>query len=59
LVKAIIKEKEAARKEFEEGVQKGYTMAYSEQMDETPDLMKVKLGNLLPSTKLILKFEYI
>jgi hypothetical protein len=29
-VKAVIKEKEEAKQEFEEGVEKGYTMAYSE-----------------------------
>lgn len=34
-------------------------MAYSEQIDETPDLMRIKLGNLLPGAPLKLRFEYV
>jgi hypothetical protein len=34
-------------------------MVYSEQDDDNPDIMRVKLGNLLPSDRLIVEFTYI
>lgn len=34
-------------------------MVYAENDDEFPDIMRTKLGNLLPQSKLIVKFEYL
>lgn len=48
----IVKEKEVARQEYEKGVSEGKTMVYSEKDDEFPDLMRIKLGNLAPLSKL-------
>lgn len=34
-------------------------MAYSEQDDDMPDVMRLKIGNLLPADKISLEFTYV
>jgi len=58
-VKGIIKKKDVAKKEYDEGVARGDMMGYAEIKEETPDVMKVELGNL-PGGKLVtIKLTYI
>jgi hypothetical protein len=59
IVIGVIKEKEQAKKEYQQGVQQGKTMVYSDVSKENPDLMKVKLGNLLPQQSLTILLSYV
>lgn len=58
-VYGIVKEKEEARQEYEEGIKQGKTMAYSEQDEEFPEIKRVKIGALAPKKELNITFEYI
>lgn len=55
----IVKEKDEARKEFKEKVDQGYTMVYTEKDDSQEDLVRVKLGNLMPGDKLEVEMTYV
>lgn len=48
IIKGVIKEKEEARKEYEDNKQKGNLVAYSEIKKDTPDIMKIDIGNIPP-----------
>ena len=50
IIKGIIKEKEKAKKEFDENVKKGNTAAYAEINKDMPDIMKIDIGNISPKT---------
>ena len=53
-----IKEKNQAKKEFEEHKAKGDFVAFAEMKDETPDIVKVELGNYPPGEPLSITFKY-
>jgi len=57
-VKGIIKEKEEAKKEYEQHKARGDTVAYSEIIEESPDIMKIDIGNILPHTTIKIRFIY-
>ena len=40
-MKGLIKEKEEAKKEYKENLEKGNLVVYSEIKKETPDIMKI------------------
>ena len=54
-----IKEKKQAQKEYQENLQKGNTVAYSEIEKTAIDIMKVKIGNILPDQTIFIKYSYI
>ncbi|CAD8162107.1 unnamed protein product [Paramecium octaurelia] len=58
-VYGIVKEKEEAKQEYEEGIKQGKTMAYSEQDEQFPEIKRVKIGALAPKKELQITFEYI
>ena len=58
-INGIIKEKERAQKEYQENLQKGNTVAYSEILKEAVDVMKVQIGNIKPFTQIQITFSYI
>ncbi|CAD8061854.1 unnamed protein product [Paramecium sonneborni] len=58
-VYGVVKEKEEAKLEYEEGIKQGKTMAYSEQDTRFPQIKRVKIGQLEPNKQLKIKFEYI
>lgn len=58
-VKGMIKEKSQAKMEFEVNKALGNTVAYAEQLEETEDIMKVKLGNFPPNEPLTIVFKYM
>ena len=59
MIHGVIKEKEIAKQEFNEGVKQGKTMAYAEENEKFPDIMKVQLGNLAPKSQLKIIFKYV
>lgn len=59
IIKGIIKEKSAAKKEYNDAIKAGKTAIYSEIVEELHDVMKVNLGNLKPKQKIVIKFTYI
>ncbi|CAD8209061.1 unnamed protein product [Paramecium pentaurelia] len=58
-VYGIVKEKEEAKQQYEDGIKQGKTMAYSEQDEEFPEIKRVKIGALAPNKQLNIIFEYI
>jgi len=59
VVSGVIKEKKQAKKEYDEGVKQGHMMGYAEIKEETPDIMKVQLGNLPPGKTVTIKLSYL
>jgi hypothetical protein len=59
VVKGVIKEKEKAKEEYEEGVKQGHMMGYAEIKEKTPDIMQVKLGNLPAKSQVTIKLSYL
>ena len=51
-----IKEKKQAQKEYQENLQKGNTVAYSEIEKTAIDVMRVKIGNILPDQTIFIKY---
>ncbi|KAM3130705.1 hypothetical protein pb186bvf_017213 [Paramecium bursaria] len=58
-VLALIKEKEIAKVEYQQGIDDGKTMLYSDYNDQYPDIVKAKLGNLGPQEKIQITYKYI
>ncbi|CAD8121875.1 unnamed protein product [Paramecium sonneborni] len=58
-VYGIVKEKEEAKQEFDEGVKQGKTMAYSEEDLRFSQIKRLKIGQLAPNKQLKVIFEYI
>ncbi|KAM3129980.1 hypothetical protein pb186bvf_017876 [Paramecium bursaria] len=58
-VMALIKEKEEAQYEFEQGIQDGKTMLYSDQNEDYPDVIKTKIGNLGPQENILITYQYV
>jgi hypothetical protein len=58
-VKGIIKEKEEAKREYEAHKEKGDLVAYSEIKEDTPDIMKIDIGNIQPHTSIKIHFTYL
>lgn len=58
-IEGVIKEKETAKQEYQENVEKGNTAAFAEILEETPDVMRVQVGNIKPSTSIAITFSYI
>ena len=58
-VKGKIKEREEAKKEYEEEVAKGHTVAYSEISEDAKDIMKIKVGNLPAGKSVKIRFTYL
>jgi Ca-activated chloride channel family protein len=48
----VVKEKEQAQEEYEEAIEQGHTATLLEQ--DRPNVMQIKVGNILPATILIL-----
>jgi len=59
VLKGIIKEKEQAREEYKEALEKGHMTAYSEINADTSDIMKVLIGNIPPKTEVSITYSYI
>ena len=59
VVHGQIKEKEKAKKEFKEGVEQGHMMGYGAIEEKTPDIMKIKLGNLPANETVTIVLEYL
>ncbi|CAK70304.1 unnamed protein product (macronuclear) [Paramecium tetraurelia] len=58
-VYGIVKEKEEAKEQYEQGLKQGKTTAYSEQDKNFPQIKRVKVGQLAPNKQLMITFEYI
>ena len=59
VVKGVIKEKEKAKKEFDEGVKQGHMMGYAEIKEKQKDVMEIKLGNLPAKSSVTIKLSYL
>jgi Ca-activated chloride channel family protein len=59
VVRGIIKEKEEARKEYNERKVRGDLVAYSEVKEETPDIMKILIGNIPPQGEVKITFVFV
>lgn len=58
-VKGVVKEKEQAREEYKEALEKGQMTAYSEINADTSDIMKVLVGNIPPKMDVSITYSYI
>ena len=54
-----IKKKDEAKEEFKENLEQGNQVAYSEILEESPEIMKIQLGNLQPNSEVLIKFIYL
>jgi len=54
-----IKEKKQAQQEYQENLQRGNTVAYSEIEKTAIDIMRVNIGNILPDQTIFIKYSYI
>ena len=59
VVNGVIKKKDVAKKEYQEGIKEGHLMGYAEIKEETPDIMKVQLGNLPAGESVTIKLSYL
>ena len=59
VVKGVVKKKEEAKQEYEEGVKQGHMMGYAEIKEKTPDIMVIKLGNLPAKASVTIKLSYL
>ncbi len=59
VVKGVVKKKEEAKQEYEEGVKQGHMMGYAEIKERTPDIMVIKLGNLPAKASVTIKLSYL
>ena len=59
VVKGVIKEKQKAKEEYKEALDKKEVAAYSEINEETGDIMKVLIGNIPPNTDISITYSYI
>lgn len=48
IVRGVVKEKEEAQQEYKERRERGDLVAYTEVKEETPDVMKILIGNIPP-----------
>lgn len=55
----VIKEKQEAKKEFEELVSQGHTAGFTEIDDKSKDIMRCRIGNLLVNQTLIVRYSYL
>ncbi|KDE05518.1 hypothetical protein MVLG_04111 [Microbotryum lychnidis-dioicae p1A1 Lamole] len=56
-VKGVVKEKQEAKKEYEQAKEKGKLASLLFQ--ETPDTFQMLVGNLLPQERVTIQFEYV
>ncbi|KAJ3897054.1 vault protein inter-alpha-trypsin domain-containing protein [Lentinula edodes] len=56
-VEGVVKEKEAAKKEYEQAIQAGKTASLGQQ--ETEDVFSITVGNVLPSETVEINLHYI
>ncbi|KAJ3852816.1 hypothetical protein EV368DRAFT_40228, partial [Lentinula lateritia] len=56
-VEGVVKEKEAANKEYEQAIQAGKTASLGQQ--ETEDVFSITVGNILPSETVKINLHYI
>ena len=54
-----VKDKEVAKQEYEDNLKAGNTVAYSDMDPRSPDVMNLKIGNLLPGQKIRIIYSYI
>ncbi|XP_065649889.1 protein mono-ADP-ribosyltransferase PARP4 isoform X11 [Hydra vulgaris] len=54
-----VKEKEQARKEYKEAIQQGHGAYLMEEQEESPDVFTVTVGNLPPSSDVLIKITYV
>jgi Ca-activated chloride channel family protein len=59
VVRGIVKEKEEARQEYRERRERGDLVAYSEVKEETPDVMKILIGNIPPMGEVKITFVHV
>ena len=50
IVEGKIKEKEEAKMEYEQHKEMGNLVVYSEKKEETPDIIKIDIGNIQPGS---------
>ena len=58
-IQGVIKKKETAQEEYKKSLDEYKTAAYAEIDEATGDVMKVKVGNIKPSTSIEIVFSYI
>ncbi len=56
ILTAVIKEKEQAKKEYEEAVQQGYSATLLEQ--ERPNVLQMRVGNIMPGDTIDIVLKY-
>jgi len=59
ILTGVIKEKQQAQQQYKESVDQGKTVAYSEIIEDAPDVMKVKLGNIPPQADITIVIAYV
>lgn len=57
-IKGKVKAKEEAKKEYEDNVKKGNTVAYADIYEKTKDIMNLKLGNFPPKENIKIRLTY-
>ncbi len=53
-----MREKEKARKQYQQHVADGSVAAYSELKTDAPDVMKIAIGNIPPQETITIRFTY-
>lgn len=59
VIKGVVKEKEEAKQEYKEAINRGDMAAYAEINEETQDVMKVMIGNIPSNTEVSITYSYI
>jgi len=59
IIEGDVKEKEQARKQYDEHKEKGDLVAYAEITEESYSVMCVKIGNIPPQSEIEITFAYI
>jgi hypothetical protein len=59
VLRGLVKEKQTAKKIFDEAVSKGETAGLLEQTDEAADVFSTKLGNIPAGGSVIVEIEYV
>ena len=54
----VIKEKTSARRDYEKGLEKGKSMAYSKINESTPNVMQIEIGNIPAKTEVTIIYSF-
>lgn len=58
-IEGVVKEKEEARKEYQQAIQEGRKAAYGELNAESKDILNLKVGNIPPRGSVKIEIAYL